>query len=93
MSDRDLLLQPKEPEEFKKPGKVVAMCPVCNKKLRKGDKMFLMVRLLALSGEDPMPIKPVVLCMGCGVFYFAPIELETIKQNIEKGENKMITLQ
>jgi hypothetical protein len=52
-----------------------------------------MVRLLALSGEDPMPIKPVVLCMGCGVFYFAPIELETIKQNIEKGENKIITLQ
>ena len=94
MSDKDLIIRQPEPEEMKKTNKVIAECPVCKRKVRKGDKDIILTQPIIMSHSgDPVATLPKITCLTCGVDYFAPMELATIKRNLAKGDNQVITLQ
>jgi len=87
----------KPPPAEEKPGKVVSKCPVCGHKVRVGDKIVLSstmeLMILPYKAREPTPFYPEIRCMGCGVKYLGTEELRVLKQLLERGERRIITLQ
>ncbi len=92
MTDLDLLIDQMQVKK-EKPGKVFCTCPVCKHKFRKGDKIISNNSVIITRKGNPAPTMPKVTCLQCGVDFYPPEILEQIKNNIKKGENKIITLQ
>jgi len=79
-------------DENEKPEKVLASCPVCKTKIRQGDKIINSIQVVVIaSNKLPQPELPQIVCLNCGVKFFAPEIMELLKKRLNGEEPRIVT--
>lgn len=90
MNDKDLMIkQLRSPE---KPGKILAVCPLCKKKEMVLKEIVFNRHIIQLKSGEPAPSLQKIVCLSCGIEYYGPPELLLLNQRVKQGESKIITL-